>query len=124
MVVSAILQDARLGFAMLTHVAATRSFEKIVGVDLPFASITLLATHLLGNTSLTQKKSWLTRPASLHWFRRYLFRSPFYEKYTSHRVKAIADGVGNRIPLVGYVVEPCYEYMVAWQKLYSYSWCT
>lgn len=58
-----------------------------------------------------------------HWMLlMYLFRAPFYKKYTSHVVKSLANGVSSYIPLAHYLVEPGYEYFVAWLQVYSYVW--
>ena len=58
-----------------------------------------------------------------HWMLlMYLFRAPFYKKYTSYVVKALTKGVSTYVPLAHYLVEPGYEYFVAWLQVYSYVW--
>jgi len=58
-----------------------------------------------------------------HWMLlMYLFRAPFYKKYTTHVVKSLANGVSAYVPLAHYLVEPGYEYFVAWLQVYSYVW--
>lgn len=45
-----------------------------------------------------------------------------FQRYTTHVVKSLANGVSAYVPLAHYLVEPGYEYFVAWLQVYSYVW--
>ena len=51
----------------------------------------------------------------------YLFRSPFYNQITEHRLTPFLDYV-SRIPIVGLFTDGITDYLPDWQKIYSYVW--
>jgi len=51
----------------------------------------------------------------------YLFRTPFYNEITEHRLTPVLDYV-SKIPIVGLFTDGITDYLPDWQKIYSYVW--
>ncbi|XP_031636581.1 peroxisomal membrane protein PEX16 [Contarinia nasturtii] len=54
----------------------------------------------------------------------YVIRSPFYEKFTQHKLNALINAIACTIPFSSTVCQPLLEYIPQWQKTYFYMWST
>ncbi|XP_018326369.1 peroxisomal membrane protein PEX16 [Agrilus planipennis] len=52
----------------------------------------------------------------------YLFRSPFYDRYTKNKMEGLLNTLGNNLPIVGTVFKDLVLYLPFWQNTYFYMW--
>lgn len=79
---------------------------------------------LMGNTQkyTVSEKAELKRRVIL--LMCYVLRSPFYDRVSKLKLLFILQLLSDEIPLFGFIFRPLKEYMVYWQKIYSYVWMT
>lgn len=54
----------------------------------------------------------------------YIIRSPFYEKFTQHKLNALLNAIACTIPFSSTICQPLLEYIPQWQQTYFYMWST
>lgn len=54
----------------------------------------------------------------------YFMRSPFYEKFTQHKLNALINAIACTIPFSSTICTPLLEYIPHWQQMYFYMWST
>lgn len=54
----------------------------------------------------------------------YLLRSPFYDRYSEHRINALLTSLARNVPLAGIICNPIVQYLPFWQSNYSHTWST
>ncbi|KAM3625798.1 uncharacterized protein V6R79_017729 [Siganus canaliculatus] len=52
----------------------------------------------------------------------YLLRSPFYDKYSEHKILFLLRLLADHVPGIGLVARPLMDYLPTWQKIYFYNW--
>ncbi|XP_075234274.1 peroxisomal biogenesis factor 16 [Lycorma delicatula] len=52
----------------------------------------------------------------------YLLRSPFYDRFTKHRLNKCLLAVSETIPLTGLILRPLVDYLPRWQDTHLYLW--
>lgn len=79
---------------------------------------------MMGNTKKLSRneKAELKRRAFL--LICYILRSPFYDKVAKLKLLFMLQLLSDEIPLVGFIFRPLKEYLLYWQKIYSYVWMT
>jgi peroxin-16 len=72
--------------------------------------------------------TYLTRKQRLELSRRsltlllYILRTPFYERYSGHRISNVLQTLSAKVPLARLICQPLQRYIPEWQAMYFYMW--